>query len=167
MEHWKNRLWTMPLALLAGGIVMRGLTFFVVKLLMGASKEWTLEMGRQSALVLGFLALLILAGTAVLLRRLCLRPVLWKSAWIMVAYNFIVLALEQLSQHFDFFGFTLVYYLYLPQEAFNSLRSALLSALPAGPDWLLWATAIVSQLLPLIFIPVGRKPHPISLEKRS
>lgn len=158
METMRNKLWTLPLLLLLSGVVSRYLItfgimrFFIIKT-PGADGVIDVSLSPSYQPCSTLLNLLLLIGVGLLLRRLCDRKTILKGAIIMVAYNFLVLALEQLSQKSGGAFFSLVWYLYLPIEAFTQARP---SVFLLGDGWV-WPSAILSQFYPLLFLLFGRK----------
>lgn len=74
----------------------------------------------------------------------------------MVAYEFLVLAAEQITQKLGLPLYPVIWYLYLPGEAFSSMGNYILQMLPI--DGWLWPWAILSSFFPFSLSPSERSP---------
>lgn len=153
----KNRIWTLPAFLLAAGFLDRWSTFAIVPMLIVEDDQGVRSLNQSVYGPLSLaIAVLLLVGVALIVRRFCDRATLVKGAWLTVFYSALVLALEQLAAGMRNAGLTvLVYYLYLPNEMFTNIRSFVYGFLPGGTA-AIWITAIVFLFAPLLFILAGK-----------
>lgn len=158
MERLNNKLWTLPVLMLAAGFLSRQSTYLLYRLFLvrsqGEDGVWTVEIPGWLDAAQYAVNLLFLIGVILLTRRLCSRRTVVRSAVILVGYGFVVLALEQLSQRVD--GLTWMFPLvvslgYLPQEIWVQLGSRLSGVIG------IWLYAILLQFAPLLLIPFAKK----------
>ena len=158
MEKMRNKLWTLPVLMLLAGFLSRQVMFLMYRLFLvriqGADGVWSAEIPGWADGGLYLFNLLLLITAILLTRRLCSRQIVIRSAVILVVYEFVILALEQLSQRVEGLKwmFSLVYmWGYLPGEVWAQLCSGLSDVIG------IWPYAILIQFAPLLFIPFAQK----------
>lgn len=149
-----ERLLKLPVLTLIGGIILRIVIYITASTLVKGTSKWTLEMGTIAFYIQLALSIVIFVVIGIKLRKIYNRKTFVKSATLLVIYSIVILAVEQITQHFGTYSM-IIYWMYLPVEIFTTITSLLARISPAESINLIYA--IPSLFAPYLFVLFGKK----------
>ncbi|HBR01593.1 hypothetical protein [Muricomes intestini] len=149
-----KELLKLPLCTFAAGIILRTADYITARLLLRDTTEWTFEMGTIAFYVRLFLSVALLVGIGLLLRKRYSRIIFIKSTTLLMFYSIVILAIEQIAQHFGSYNMG-IHYLYAPVDMFTVITS--IAARISGAERINWLYAIPSLFAPYLFLLFSKK----------
>ncbi|NLB21327.1 MAG: hypothetical protein GX829_11050 [Clostridium sp.] len=121
------------------------------------TNEWTIEMGNRLLLIDVILSLVIFFIIGITLRKTQDKSMILKSATLLVFYSIAILILEQVTQYYGIYNFSIALILYLPTELFTIITSLISNISPSESINIFFA--IPALFAPYLFIPFGKNKH--------